>query len=154
MSTHLSNLILFLGTSEPSNKKNSDDEEKNEKWKAHHESCMAKYQETCEVVMYGASNIQWYEDRWSGAFGKKCLNFGYGGYRIEHLLYRVAFGRIPKFVSLVVVHIGSNNIIRNSESANKIANGIVQVCRITYIIEEQMLVPRNNSSNYNVNTFK
>ena len=103
-------------------------EESNKKWYKHHLACVEKMDELFEVVIYGASNIRRHEDKWSNDFGRKCVNFGYGGDRIEHLLYRVVNGRIPKTVSLVVVHIGSNNIGAKSDSANKIAKGIVQVC--------------------------
>lgn len=94
----------------------------------HHLACVKKVDEIFEVVVYGASNIHNHGDDWSKDFHRKCVNFGYGGDRIEHLLYRVANGRIPKTVSLVIIHIGSNNVPKKRESANQIAKGIVQVC--------------------------
>ena len=99
-----------------------------EKWMQHHQSCNDRHEELAEVVIYGASNIKRFGDGWSQAFGKKCMNFAYGGDRIEHLLYRVVWGNIPKTVSLIVVHIGSNNVGQRKESSSKIAKGIVQVC--------------------------
>lgn len=107
------------------NRKSIPDEE----WYKHHQSCLLRHEELAEVVFYGASNIKRFGEEWSKEFGKKCLNLAYGGDRIEHLLYRVVWGRIPKNVSLVILHIGSNNVGRRKESANKIAKGIMQVCK-------------------------
>ena len=56
------------------------------------------------------------------------MNYGYGGDRIEHLLYRLQYQCIPKYVWLVIVHIGTNNMKYDSEE--KIAAGIHQVCTI------------------------
>ena len=56
---------------------------------------------------------------------RKVLNFAFGGDRIEHLLYRIQVGCIPRYARLVIVHIGTNNVELDAE--DKIANGTSSV---------------------------
>ena len=103
--------------------------EKAAMWTNHLNKCIDHQQEWCDVVFYGASNIaRRDEDKWSSCFGRKVLNFAYGGNRIEHLLYRIQGGCIPKYAQLVIVHIGTSNV--ESHSVEKITQGIYPVCTV------------------------
>ena len=96
-------------------------------WARFHSGCIARQMEIADVVLYGDSIIKNYSEKWTKAFGKTCMNFGFGGDRIEHVLYRVENGVIPFRVRIVVVHVGSNNL--SKVSPKKIANGIHQICK-------------------------
>ena len=78
-------------------------------------------------MLYGDSIVKNYGENWRKAFGKMCLNFGFGGDGIENVLYRVEYGVIPSCVRTVIVHVGTNNLSR--ASSKKVANGIHQICR-------------------------
>ena len=100
--------------------------EKNEKWMRHHNECIRRQDEICDVVMYGSSNIARFGDKWCVEFGRKVVNFAYGGDRIQQCLYRLQEGRIPKCAQLIVVHIGTNNV--PDDTADRIASGLHQIC--------------------------
>ena len=75
-----------------------DAEKRKEKWHHHLQKCTDRHLEWCEVVLYGASNIaRRDEDKWSSWFGRKVLNFAFGGDQIGQLLYRIMGGCIPKY---------------------------------------------------------
>ena len=109
--------------------KNCKEVEKNVAWIDHHNKCALRCDEYADVVLYGASNIQHYEEfKWVQRFGKKVLNFGYGGDRIQNLMYRLWFGRIPKYIKVIVVHIGTNNV--KNDTIHEIVKGIYDICEI------------------------
>ena len=43
-------------------------------------------------------------------------------------MYRLVYGRIPKYVKVVIIHIGTNNV--KKDSADEIAKGIYDICEI------------------------
>ena len=100
--------------------KKSPDATKNKTWMEHHLKTLEKQQEYCDVVIYGASNIANYGNKWSGKFGWKVLNFAFGGDKIQQCLYRLQNACIPKCASLVIVHLGTNNV--TYDTVKKVAN--------------------------------
>ena len=77
-----------------------------------------------ETVLIGDSifaNFGKYRDIWNKFFNKT-LNLSVGGNRIEHALWRVSNGGLPRSASHVVILIGTNNLQRDCPSA--IAEGI------------------------------
>ena len=94
-------------------------------WAEFHLSSISRLKKIADVVLYGDSIIKNYGEIWRKAFGKMCLNFGFGGDGIENVLYRVEYGVIPSCVRTVIVHVGINTL--SSASSKKVANGIHQI---------------------------
>ena len=64
--------------------------------------------------------------QWGQKFNGSIIDWSYGGDKIEHCLFRVLCGSMPTSVDLVVLHIGTNNLQR--DSPDMIAGGIKQIC--------------------------
>ena len=43
-------------------------------------------------------------------------------------MYRLWYGRIPKYIKLIIIHIGTNNV--KKDSPDEIAKGIYDVCEM------------------------
>ncbi|XP_012556964.2 serine/arginine repetitive matrix protein 1 isoform X1 [Hydra vulgaris] len=96
-------------------------------WYGEHEKHVeiAKTSSAC-VLLIGDSIIQGlarYPKIWNKYFSPlKSLNFGLGGDRTQHVLWRVENGEIPLNAQTIVIHVGTNNTDR--DSPKDIANGI------------------------------
>ena len=63
---------------------------------------------------YIISGLSRYWRVWSKYFEPlQALNFGIGGYRTQHVLWRLQKGEIPKNVRTAIIHCGTNNIDKN-----------------------------------------
>jgi lysophospholipase L1-like esterase len=97
-------------------------------WKQRHEACLKV--ESCDVAFLGDSITQGWEVEgraiWDKLFAPlKAANFGFGGDRTEHVLWRLANGElIPAKPKLVVIMIGTNNIGHRSTNAEATAEGV------------------------------
>ena len=70
-----------------------------------------------------------YHNVWSKYFGPlRALNFGIGGDRTQHVLWRVENGEIPMNLHICVIHCGTNNIDRDTPS--DIADGITSIVSV------------------------
>ena len=82
-----------------------------------------------EILLIGdsiISGLSRYHSVWSKYFRPlQVLNFGIGGDRTQHVLWRIKNGEIPKNVKICVIHCGNNNIDRDSPS--NIADGITSI---------------------------
>ena len=105
--------------------KRSGIEKKDKAWQAHFEKCQTSETGRCaDVLLLGDSIIANYK-RWSWDLNCKVANFGFGGEKIQNVLYRVTCGHLPSAVQLVVLHVGTNNYTRNH---TKLVAGVVQIC--------------------------
>lgn len=108
---------------------------KTETWMGRHEAiCKAVTEGDPEVIFIGDSIIHHWEregiDSWTAHFAKFCpVNMGFGGDRIQHLLWRLQNGEL-KHISpkLAVLLIGTNNSADNT--AEDIAEGITALCSL------------------------
>eukprot|EP00795_Rhopilema_esculentum_P017748 gene17748-9420_t len=70
-----------------------------------------------------------YHSVWSKYFGPlRALNFGIGGDRTQHVLWRVENGEIPMNLHICVVHCGTNNIDKDTPS--DITDGITSIVSV------------------------
>ena len=53
------------------------------------------------------------------------LNYGIGGDRTQHVLWRAENATLPNFLKYVVIHCGTNNIDR--DQSRDIANGVISI---------------------------
>ena len=93
-----------------------------------------KYVDTCHnstsgILLIGDSMISGlarYPTVWKNFFvPMEALNFGIGGDRTQHVLYRVENGEIPQNVEIIVIHVGTNNT--DCDKPKDIANGIASI---------------------------
>ena len=98
-------------------------------WIENHLSNFDQQKEIADVVLYGDSIIKNFGNSWKKLFGKNCINFGFGGDRVENVLYRLLNGRIPIHIKIVIVHVGTNNLSSHHAIPQKIADGIHQICK-------------------------
>lgn len=86
-------------------------------------------QSNAEVCLVGDSLVNGlarYPRVWNKYFKPfQALNFGIGGDRTEHVLWRVENGEVPKKIKYAVIHCGTNNIDKNRPQ--DIANGIISI---------------------------
>ncbi len=89
----------------------------------------------CDIVFIGDSITQGWEGAgknvWEKFYGKrKCLNFGVGGDRTQHVLWRFEHGQLdglkPK---AAVVMIGTNNSNRSDNTESEILEGVTAIVR-------------------------
>lgn len=85
---------------------------------------------TCDIAFIGDSITQGWEGAgksiWSNYYGKrKCLNFGVGGDRTQHVLWRFENGQLdgidPK---VAVLMIGTNNSNKDDNTESEILEGV------------------------------
>ena len=90
-----------------------------------------------------------YQKVWSKHFKQlRSLNFGTGGDRTQHVLWRIQNGEVPSCLKAVVIHCGTNNL--DKDSPTEIKEGIVSI--VYSILEERPnaniivtgLLPRDN----------
>ena len=86
------------------------------------------------VVLLGDSMIKHLADEgnlntWNISVKRESLFLGQGGDKIENLLWRIIYGRLPQSTQVIIVHIGTNNLpIKESKPAD-IAKGILNICQ-------------------------
>ena len=64
---------------------------------------------------------------------KESLFLGQGGDKIENLLWRIVYGRLPQSVQILIVHIGTNSLPIKDNKPADIAKGIVNICEKLYV---------------------
>lgn len=75
------------------------------------------------------SGLARYPRIWNKYFSPlKALNFGIGGDRTQHVLWRVENGEIPLNTQMVVIQVGTNNTDR--DDPKDIANGIASIAMV------------------------
>ena len=94
-----------------------------------------------------------YHRVWSKYFKPlRALNFGVGGYRTQHVLWRIENGEIPLNLQVAFVHCGTNNLDR--DNPDEIRDGIAS---IVYTIQERKpnanfivsgLLPRDQETSF------
>lgn len=89
----------------------------------------------CDIAFIGDSITQGWEGAgknvWTNYYGKrKCLNFGVGGDRTQHVLWRFENGQLdgikPK---AVVLMIGTNNSNKDDNTAGEILEGVQAIIK-------------------------
>ena len=87
-------------------------------WYDSHEQYKSLCRVQSDVVLVGDSIIKGlgrYPRVWRKYFGRlNALNFGIGGDRTQHVLWRVQNGELECHPKVVVIHCGTNNIDKNS----------------------------------------
>ncbi|MBN2684148.1 MAG: hypothetical protein JXR40_02610 [Pontiellaceae bacterium] len=108
---------------------------KTESWLGRHEAvCRAAAEGNPQVIFIGDSITHFWEregaEHWIKNYAQLCpINMGFGGDRIQHLLWRLQNGELEGIApSLAVLLIGTNNSADNS--ADEIAEGIEVVCAL------------------------
>ncbi len=70
-----------------------------------------------------------YNSVWQKYFNPlRCLNFGIGGDKTQHVLWRVENGEIPMNLHIVVIHCGTNNVDLNTPT--DIKDGITSIVSV------------------------
>ena len=81
------------------------------------------------VVVVGDSNVaslRFYPTKWRNFILRhKTINLGIGGDRVENVLWRINNVVLPKSVTSVVIHCGTNNI--NTSSSDEISVVVVTI---------------------------
>ena len=82
-----------------------------------------------EVLLTGdsiAKGLSLYPRIWNKYFKPiGTLNFGFGGDRTQHVLWRVENGEIPHYCKYAIIHCGTNNIDR--DRPRDIADGVLSI---------------------------
>ena len=83
-----------------------------------------------DVILIGASIInnflKHYPKIWEYYFKNlKVVNFGIGGDRVQHVLWRVKYGLLPISAHIVIIHVGTNNISKENDNPADIAEALV-----------------------------
>lgn len=106
-----------------------------ESWMGRHESiCKAVRDGEPEVIFIGDSITHFWEDvgkpHWKKHYAKYSpVNMGFGGDRIQHLLWRLQNGELEWIAPKVaILLIGTNNSADNT--AGEIAEGIGAICKL------------------------
>ena len=61
-------------------------------------------------------------------FGSSYVNYGVGGDKIRHVLWRINFHKYPpQFCETAIVQVGTNDVTSRCKNSDEIANGIMQV---------------------------
>jgi len=99
-------------------------------WFEMHNSFSKMVQRTpLKVLLLGDSMIKGltrYSSVWRKYFASLgALNFGIGGDRTQHVLWRVQNGELEFKPQLIVIHVGTNNV--NQDSAEDIVQGILAI---------------------------
>ena len=94
-------------------------------WMDRHNLYIDQQNIIADAVIYGDSIICHHD--WSKSFQRAILNFGIPGDKIENVLWRLCFGKIPKHVSLVIVAVGTNNIAIKRSSISRNVQGMKQI---------------------------
>ena len=101
----------------------------NNMWEELHRKIVKKAEmASVDVIFIGDSiifNFWRYPHVWEKHFGLKSFNFGMRGDCIQHVLWRIKFGLMPINASIVVIHAGTNNLLK--DKPQKIAEGILQI---------------------------
>ena len=89
---------------------------------------------TAEVVLIGDSLMRHFE-KYPNVLckhfnRKRILNFGVSGDRTQHVLWRIKFGALPNRTRLIIVHVGTNNVER--DSAVDIAAAIILIANMLH----------------------
>ena len=106
-------------------------------WYEEHEKFMAiATRSLSSVLLVGDSMVKGlarYHRVWSKYFEPLCaLNFGVGGDRTQHVLWRIDNGEIPLNLQVAFIHCGTNNLDRDNPA--EIRDGIAS---IVYTIQEK-----------------
>lgn len=87
----------------------------------------------CKVLLLGDSMIKGlarYPSVWRKYFaGLGALNFGIGGDRTQHVLWRIQNGELEFKPQIVVIHVGTNNV--NQDPAEDIVQGLLAIVDFT-----------------------
>jgi lysophospholipase L1-like esterase len=82
-----------------------------------------------DVLLVGDSLIKGlnrYANVWRKYFGSmQCLNFGIGGDRVQHVLWRLRHGELNCDPKVIVIHCGTNNI--GKDTPKEIAEGLLTI---------------------------
>ena len=83
-----------------------------------------------DVLLVGDSLVKGlarYASVWRQYFGSlgTCLNFGIGGDRVQHVLWRLRHGELNCDPKIIVLHCGTNNI--GKDSPKEIAEGLLTI---------------------------
>ena len=105
-------------------------------WYEEHEKFVAIAARSLSSVRLGDSLVNGltrYHRVWSKYFEPlRALNFGVGGDRTQHVLWRIENGEIPSNLQVAFVHCGTNNLDRDNPA--EIRDGIAS---IVYTIQEK-----------------
>ena len=104
-----------------------------------------------DVLLVGDSLVKGlarYSNVWRKYFGSmNCLNFGIGGDRVQHVLWRLRHGELNCDPKIIVIHCGTNNV--GKDSPREITEGLLTIvdqismdCPYTRIIVTGLL-PRD-----------
>ena len=92
-------------------------------------SKLARFSQSSSVILCGDSivaGLSRYPKVWNRFFKPwKALNFGIGGDRTQHVLWRAEHIKLPATTKIAVIHCGTNNI--EQDQPWDIANGIISI---------------------------
>ena len=99
-------------------------------WLQEHEKLMMESrQSTAEVVLIGDSivrHFQRYPKNLNRCFKpNNILNLGMSGDCTQNVLWRIKFGVLPKSTKVIIVHVGTNHVVR--DNALNIAASILPI---------------------------
>ena len=105
-------------------------------WLQEHEKLvMESKQSTAEVVLIGDSivrNFQRYPKILNRCFKpNNFLNLGMSGDCTQNVLWRIKFGVLPKSTKQIIVHVGTNNVVR--DNALNIAASISDIANLLHL---------------------
>ena len=71
------------------------------------------------------ARLEWKYKEYSDIYFQDWVNYGIGGDKVQHLLWRVLNGNVPPGTKKVIISIGSNNI--NTDCPDIISNTIIRI---------------------------
>ena len=105
-------------------------------WLQEHEKLMMESrQSTAEVVLIGDSivrHFQRYPKILNHCFKpNNILNLGMSGDCTQNILWHIKFGVLPKSTKAIIVHVGTNNVVR--DNALNIAAWIIDIANLRHL---------------------
>ena len=105
-------------------------------WLQEHEKLMMESrQSTAEVVLIGDSIVRHFQ-RYPKILNRcfkpnNILNLGMSGDCTQYVLRRMKFGVLPKSTKVIIVHVGTNNVVR--DNALNIAASIIDIANLPHL---------------------
>ena len=104
-------------------------------WLQEHEEIMIESRQSTAVVLIGDSIVRHFQ-RYPKILNRcfkpnNILNLGMSGDCTQNVLWHIKFGVLPKSTKVIIVHVGTNNVVR--DNALNIAASIIDIANLLHL---------------------